>query len=220
MKDSKCIPPVITFAQSSTIANPLQSNRSDMFSLAPTFFLPCSSKITSGPTFKWNVYLLDTSNNSIMSIDYALGKNSANGISFDANNLTYGIYQFQITVSYTYLDSRTLKNGPIQTSMASQYVKVVPTGVAVFGFPSGMQEAMYGCAQQFSIDPGTNSIDFDGILSFSTLSSFKFYCRLVSQTDSSMFNLTKYSNIKSDSTGVFNQIFDNGINCTGESKLF
>ena len=183
--------------------------RSDQFSIVAQTFYPCSLDLTSDVR-KWKVY---KTTDLSMSQDFASGNPSSDcsEISFNGNTLAYETYIFIFTATYTYQD---IILGPTsRNSSISTFVQVIPSGIAVFGFPNGVQQLMFGYTQTIEIDPGSNSIDFDNLADLKSL-NYTFYCRRVDTSDQSSFDPSQYTNLTSlGSTNNMWQVNDNNMTC-------
>jgi hypothetical protein len=192
-----------------TLASPYQVNRSDQFSVAASTFYPCTANLTSDVR-SWKVY---NASDSSMSQDFAVGNptSSSSELSFSGNTLSYGTYLFTYTATYSYVD--VVLGAMSRTSSVSSYVQVIPSGIAVFGFPSGVQQMLFGCTQSIVVDPGLNSIDFDNLASLGSL-NYNFYCRRVAATDKSTFDPSQYSDkTLLGTTNNMWQVNDNNMTC-------
>jgi hypothetical protein len=99
------------------------------------------------------------------------------------NTLAYGTYMFTYSVTIS-------TSGGSVTQSATTYVKIVPTGLNVFGFQNGILEQTYATGLEIVIDAGSNTIDLDGLAKPSSL-NYTFYCQIVPNGQS---GLTYFSN--------------------------
>ena len=58
------------------------------------------------------------------------------------------------------------------------FIRIVPSGMAIFPFSGGIKEISIGRGQSIDLDPGRYSYDFDGLL-VSTELTYKYYCRMI-----------------------------------------
>ena len=67
-------------------------------------------------------------------------------------------------------------DGEVNTFVNSvdTFIKIVPSGMAIFPFSGGIKEVSIGIGQSIDIDPGRYSFDFDGILVGSEL-TYKYF---------------------------------------------
>ena len=144
-------------------------------------FFACN--LTYIQIIKWSATRLDTTSTSI-----DLSSNptfNMSGLLIRANTLTYGLYEFKFTVNLTITTS-----GQLLTNSLSTYIKVIPTGIAVFGLKNGVTGMLYGSLQSFSLDPASYSLDLYNFTSPYSL-QFRFYCYTI---NTNMVNSSQVSN--------------------------
>ncbi len=208
-KGAKCLDPVLSIINIGTLNSPYQVNRSDQFSVVAQTFYPCTANLTSDVR-SWSVY---STTDLTKSKDLASGNptKSSNEMSFSGNVLSYGTYMFIYTATYTYQD--IVLGSTSHSASITGYVQVIPSGIAVFGFPSGVQQMLFGCTQPIAINPGSNSIDFDNLANLASL-NFNFYCRRVNESDKSTFDPSQYTSVTSlGTTNNMWQVNDNNMTC-------
>ena len=98
------------------------------------------------------------------------------------NSLAYGLYmfQFQVLVSFNGMSQ-------ISSNVAVTYMKIIPTGLAVFGIANGVSYVLIGTNQLFSLQPSVYSMDLDNIVVSSQL-NFAYFCKTVNLSDPNSVN--------------------------------
>lgn len=164
------------------ISAPTNILRSSLFSVVGITNFICGLSFTSQTS--WQVSEVNSLNSTIRTLDLSTNPTaSTSEIVFSKGVLSYGLYRFTMTVSVTYTWRATL------TTVASQvetYIRINPTGLAVFGLPNGVGEMTYGSAQKIDVNPGLYSIDFDSVVNPASL-TYNVYCRIIPKTDTSDF---------------------------------
>ena len=105
-----------------------------------------------------------------------------------ANTLSYGVYEFIFQVTATITSSNIVLASNIQ----SVYIEIIPTGLAVFAIANGVSGFVIGYQQTYTLSPGLFTIDFDYIVSPSSL-NFTFYCSTVMLNGLNSFSTTSNS---------------------------
>ena len=157
--------------RASDFLNPTVIAKSKMFSLIGTTTLNCDSDLQN--TKQWYLYEIDpVIGNVIKTISLANNPSSNNAELFmESSSLIYGTYKFVYQVSMYGGASSFVEQ--IDT-----YVKIEPTGIAIFPFSGGMKQKTIGVGQSVELDPGRYSYDFDGLLNGTQL-TYRFFCRIV-----------------------------------------
>jgi hypothetical protein len=151
--------------------DPLVIKRSKRFSVIGITKLDC--EVTLKNTKKWLVYEINPLtglNIKVVNITGIISSFSSE-IYISSNFLEYGSYRFiyQVTmdgVAKSFTDS------------VESFIKIVPSGVAIFPFSGGIKEISIGIGQSIDLDPGKYSYDFDNLLSGTEL-TYKYFCRMI-----------------------------------------
>ena len=180
-----CIAPVVTMESQTPIGSPTQVQRSKMFSVAADTSFSCPLNIVLSQ--QWLVTSVRSNGSIIGAVNISSIDSSAmSEIVIPALFLPYGYYNFAFQFNFSYTNELMLTKTFYST--VNTYVQIVPTGIAVSGFPNGMSQSLFGTKQQVAIDPGTNSVDLDYIADPSKL-NYTFYCRVINASDTSAFSV-------------------------------
>jgi hypothetical protein len=157
--------------RASNFFNPLVIKRSKRFSVIGITKLDC--EVTLKNTKKWLVYEINPFtglNTRSVNLTYIISSFSAE-IYISSNFLDYGTYRFiyQVTMNG---DANSF------TDSVESFIKIVPSGMAIFPLSGGMKEISIGIEQSIDLDPGKYSYDFDNLLSGTEL-TYKYYCRMI-----------------------------------------
>ena len=157
--------------RASDFFKPVIIKRSIGFSVVGKTTLDC--EVTLKNTKQWFIYEINSFSgltSRIVDIKNIISSFSAE-IYIPSNFLDYGTYRFIYQVSM---------DGDANAFMDSAYsfIKIVPSGIAIFPFSGGIKEISIGVGQSLAIDPGRYSFDFDGILIGSEL-TYKYFCRMI-----------------------------------------
>ena len=133
-------------------------------------------------SLRWTVSQLDSATFALIrTLDLSSNPSALTGeLIFAENSLSYGLYEFKFATDLMF-NSETLSS-TIQT-----YVKIVPSGVAVFALENGVKETKIGSSQRYYLRPTVYSFDFDGLILPSQL-DFVYYCRVI-RLDSTYVNM-------------------------------
>jgi hypothetical protein len=149
--------------------NPTIMKRSQPFSLISKTKVVCNFVLNN--TKQWFVYEIDQSNGTKLKIINLTDVPSATNaeISISSGFLRYGTYLFIYQVAM---------NDEIGSFVESidTYIRIVPTGIAIQPFASGIKEITIGKGQSIDIDPGKYSFDLDGLIS-GTEVAYRYFCR-------------------------------------------
>jgi hypothetical protein len=69
-------------------------------------------------------------------------------------------------------------HSPISSSVSKTYLRIIPSGIAVFGLRNGVREVQIGSEQSLIILPSNYSRDLDSFISPYSL-DFNFFCRII-----------------------------------------
>ncbi len=148
-----------------TQLNPQNILRSKLFSLNTATYFSCNSSYEI--KFKWSLNLIV--NSTFSKIDLSSNPTwQMTSIVIQAYTLNYGIYAFNFQTNVT-IDSVFLTNN------ITTYVKITPTGLAVYGLKNGVSGLLIGTQQSFSLNPVLYSLDLDYLIQSTNL-QYKFYC--------------------------------------------
>ena len=151
--------------------NPTIIPRSKYFSLVGQIILQCDHTLSN--TKQWFLNKINPStgkmNAKVSLANIASALNAE--IFIPSNFLDYGTYEFVYQVNMN--DDA----GPFVETI-NTFVKIVPTGMAIFPFSGGIKQITIGIAQSIELDPGRYSYDFDGIFNGTQL-SYRFFCRIM-----------------------------------------
>lgn len=128
------------------------------------------------------------------------------------NTLTYGLYKFQYQVIATFN-----KISEISSNIPETFIKIIPTGLAVFAIQNGVSNILIGSLQSFNLQPSVYSIDFDNLIQPSEL-NFTYYCKTVDLSDPNSINASVGS---IDLLTFKNQalIMDRNLSCFGNNSI-
>ena len=209
-----CYAPGVSFTQNHLRSNPNNIYRSNLFSISSIIFFYCSN-VTFTSTKTWTLNQLDPLKFSLIkSIDLSTNPTSkSTELVIKENTLDYGIYQFSLRVDVSF-------NGKKVSSKALTYVKIKPTGLAVFALENGVSSLLVGSKQAFNLNPSLYTFDLDGIVTPDKL-NFVYYCTTVNLTDpnrviNSGFNLKHYKT--NPKLGLTRN--DNCFGSSSKSKFF
>jgi len=146
-----CFRPNITlFPASSDKENPLQIRRSQDFYISAVLKLKCADSLTIKT--KWTIFNCTLNCSIQANIDSSISTTFSE-VFIPAKTLTYGLYQFNLTVSMSAM--------PHMDSLASAYVKINPSGITANLVKFGTSMVTSGEKQDLILDPGRHSIDPD-----------------------------------------------------------
>ena len=167
--------------------NPTVVMRSKMFSVVSITELDCA--VTLKSVKKWLIYEINPNTASLKNlIDLADIVSAVSAeIFIPSNFLNYGIYRFIYQVS---MDGDA--NSFFET--VDTFIRIVPTGIAIFPFSGGIKEVSIAMGQSIDLDPGRYSYDLDGLISGTQL-TYKFYCRLLIDGLPQSFPMAFFNNL-------------------------
>ena len=166
--------------------NPMVIAKSKMFSLVATTTLSCDSTLQN--TKQWSLYQINPVTGVVlkkMSLANVLSAFSAE-IFIPSKYLSYGTYMFLYQVNMNG------DAGPFVETV-NTFVRIVPTGMAIFPFSGGIKEITIATGQSIDLDPGKYSYDFDGIFTGTQL-TYRFFCRIVANVLPQDFPSDSYNN--------------------------
>lgn len=170
-----CAPPLLSIEDRAEFFYlPIKIARTKMITLLAESVLRCN--LTLSNEKGWSLFLIDQTNGRHISrVDLSNNPTEKNAeIVIGPNSLNYGLYKFVFTVRMT--GSNLM--GRIFESSIDSYIKVVPTGIVVWGLKGGVAERRIGIEQELEFTPSAFSFDQDSLVSISSL-KFKFYCTVV-----------------------------------------
>ena len=173
-----CSQPLLTLQQSYTQSSPQLVYRSAVVSLSTITSTACNSSYTL--TNAWQASRIDAPQTVELTTNPTC---LSSGLVIQPYTLAYGLYEFTFQVSLT------LSDGRILTSMASTFVQIVPTGLAVYALQNGVANILVGSQQPLTLDPASYSVDLDYLIATSSL-QYTFYCHTL---DVKSNNLLAYS---------------------------
>ena len=148
---STCAPPAITLAPSaSSLQQSLEFRRNKGFSITSNIQLNCNTSF--GTTTQWTIRICTSNCSSQIQIDSTIDTTFTE-IYIPAKSLSYGIYQFILTV--------TMVSAPNVSSSSYTYVKILPTNIIVNVVMYGASMITRGFTQDLVLDPGQFSVDPD-----------------------------------------------------------
>ncbi|CAF1313923.1 unnamed protein product [Adineta ricciae] len=164
-----CFLPNITLIPSgSSLSSPLQFRRSQEFSISSYLQLDCNLSLST--IIKWTVTnCTSICSSSLTPLPQTLITTSTE-FSIPAKTLTYGTYQFTLTVA--------MIAAPLLSSSASVYVKIIPSGITPNLIQFGTSMITRGYQQQLTLDPGSFSVDPDSLAFNATNWKYKYFCRI------------------------------------------
>ena len=182
-----CNRPVLEIVnRASSFLDPRVIFRSKSFSVVSKTSLNCS--VTLNNEKKWNVFEINANTGlKIKPVNLTIIISVVSAELFiPSNYLDYGTYLFVYQV---------LMDGDASSFINSidTYVRITPTGVAVFPFSGGIKEITIGNGQPIELDPGRYSYDLDNILMGTDL-TYKFHCRIVVDGLPQKFPSDSYNN--------------------------
>ena len=106
-------------------------------------------------------------------------------------------------------------NSFIASNVAQTFIQIIPTGLAVFAFESGVSNLLIGSIQEIRLKPSIYTLDLDSKIAPDKL-NFSFFCKTVNLSESnsvvnSQIDLMTY---KSNQNLVMNRNFS----CFGSSS--
>ena len=170
-----CAPPLLSIEErAENFFLPKKIARTKMIILLAESILRCN--LTLSNEKKWQLFLVNEVNGRhISQIDLSNNPTVKNSeIVIRPNTLRYGLYKFVFVVRM--VGSNLL--GRRFESSIDTYLRVVPTGIVVWGLKGGAAERRLGMNQQLKFSPVEFSFDQDALVSISSL-KFKFYCTVV-----------------------------------------
>ena len=120
----------------------------------------------------WKLNLVNASNGIVLK-NVSLSKNPTSiktVITIKSFTLYYGIYEFIYLVNQL--------RSPISSAFTKTYVKIIPSGIAVFGLRNGIREVWLGDEQSLRLMPSNYSKDLDSFISPNSL-DYTFFCRIL-----------------------------------------
>lgn len=170
-----CAPPLLSIEnRAENFFLPSQIARTKMVILLAKTILRCN--LTLSNERKWQLFLVNQTNgNHISQIDLSNNPTEKNSeIVIRPNILRFGLYKFVFNVR---MIGSSLLGRRFESSIDT-YLRVVPTGIVVWGLKGGVAERRLGMNQELKFTPSKFSFDQDGLVSISSL-KFKFYCTVV-----------------------------------------
>ncbi len=184
----KCKRPAVNIQnRASNFLKPNMIKRSMQFSVVGITTLDC--EITLKNKKEWfinEINPLTGSYTKTVNIRDIISSFSAE-IYIPSNFLEYGTYQFIYQVTMDGVE------GSFMDSVDS-FIRMVPSGMAIFPFPGGMKEISIGRGQSIDLNPGRYSYDFDGLL-VGTQLTYKYFCRMIIDGEPKEFPSDYYMNL-------------------------
>ena len=191
-----------------TQTNPQIILRSKLFSLNMATYFSCNSSYTM--TNKWRLILFNSS--SFTNIDLSSNPTwQSTSLVIQAYTLSYGLYAFNFQTNVTLENSNVFLTNNLTT-----YVKIVPTGFAVFGLQNGVSGLLIGSQQTFNLNPSLYSLDLDNIVQPNSL-EYKFYCFPI--LTNTLANITQLIDLFTYANNAQLQMYWNSTCFTSNSKL-
>lgn len=183
--------------QSFSASSPTVVPRSDTNILAASCIF--STAYAYSISYQWTVYKLDSTTYSVTgTLTYSYNNPTLNQktLILPGNTLDYGLYQavVQVQISVSGLGQTYAMN-------ESTYLKVIPSGINVAGLENAVTSMTIGSRQGLTLKPATYSFDPDKVASISSL-SFKFYCRIVNQSQTGVYYVNTTNGIVDLRTGL------------------
>jgi hypothetical protein len=156
--------------RSNDFLNPRTIERSKTFTVVGLTKLNCTISLEN--IKQWTVHSINLTDASTLKVIDLKNITSASNaeIFIPSNFLDYGTYRFIYQVTM-------IGDASPFTETVDSFIRIVPTGIAIFPFPGGVKEITVGSGQSIELDPGRYSYDFDELLTGNQL-SYKFFCRL------------------------------------------
>ncbi|RNA30190.1 polycystin-1-like isoform X2 [Brachionus plicatilis] len=170
-----CAPPLLSIEdRAEFFFLPIEVARTKMIILLAESILRCN--LTLSNERGWQLYLVNQANGEhISQIDLSGNPTEKNAeIVIRPNTLSYGLYKF---VYFTRMTGSNLMGRNFE-SRIDTYVRVVPTGIVVWGLKGGVAERRLGIEQELEFTPTAFSFDQDSLVSILSL-KFKFFCTVV-----------------------------------------
>ncbi len=182
--EKQCAAPFLTIEKQMTFNNPLQIERSKLFTVSSNETSQCEIQHY---TLKksWDLMKFDDlSQQFSIKIDLSTNPTSLlNELVVQSNTLSYGLYKFNFTIEIQALNLTKLNS--IQT-----YIEIIPTGLVIFALPNGVSQILIGSSQSVSLKPSIYSYDYDQVINANSL-IFGFYCK---KTNTSSISTRSYPN--------------------------
>ncbi len=144
-------PTVILIPSESSLASPLQSRRSQDFSMSSMIQFNCNGSLSI--VTKWTV---KNCTSSVCSFEIELSEKivtTSSELYIPARNLVYGTYELTLTV--------TMVDFPNLNSASSAYVRITATGITANPVQLGTSMVTSGSQQDLELNPGAYSVDPD-----------------------------------------------------------
>ena len=199
----------MSFSQYFPINNPSKVFRSKLFSIPSTAAFFCNTDFSQN--YVWTLTQLDeTTLKPTASVSLASNPTSTSPeLVIKENTLDYGLYLFDLKVTVKY------NTNSFKSANSSTYIKIIPTGLAVFAIENGVSTVLIGSNQAFNLQPTVYSFDMDNLIKADKL-SFVYYCRTANQSGSNNV-LNSQTDLKSFKSNA-NLVMDRNQNCFGSSS--
>ena len=211
-----CSRPVLNIEnRASDFLKPMEIAKSKMFSLIGSTALNCDSDLQNRK--QWSLYEIDSvygSNIRKISLENNPSFYSSE-LFIKGNSLAYGTYKFVYQVNMFGGESSFVEE--IET-----FIKIKPTGIAIFPFSGGMKQITIGVGQSIDLDPGKYSYDLDEMFTGYQL-SYRFFCRVViddlPQTFPSI-SYNKFVDLKQIKEGTVKTNMSTTNTCFNQTSLY
>lgn len=196
------------------ITDPMIIERSDFIKFKAFTSYDCTQNFTAKSY--WRIFkidelsLMETLVNQVENPSLVLPQ-----LKLKSQTLEYGLYKFVYTVVIQMDIGHLVGYSNVSKTTFDHYVKIIPSGIAVFALENGNNYISIGKSQSFILNPFLYSYDIDFLVETNSL-DFKFYCfvydsgksypenhdyfDLRNTTDLHEFKLSK----SSDNTSCFN----------------
>lgn len=198
------------------ILDPGINYRSDLIKVISNIWYDCP--INFNAKLYWKIFKINYNNYNESTL-INLGDNptlTSETLVIRRNTLSYGLYRI---VRYVEMEVEKGILKFINTALSAEqdtYIKIVPSGIAVFGLENGLDFIKIGFFQKLSLEPLKYSYDMDFLVKTSSL-NFNFYCFDIDENTSfkefslQNFNLTDEFDLKiyyDDQTTISNSCFN------------
>lgn len=169
-----CSKPNVIIEQSFTQTNPKIVLRSNQITLSTVTYFACNLSQTRTNAWSLNKVVQQQQQQQQL-VNVSLTSNPSSFtpmLVIKENTLDYGLYMITYEVGLNTTINEYMK------SNTTTFIKVIPTGLAVYALENGIASIRIGYKQSLKLQPSLYSIDFDYVISPNSL-SFTFFCRVI-----------------------------------------
>lgn len=190
----------------------MAAERGDILKMSSNFSIDCTENVS--PSYKWSIHRVDI--DTMSETEFFLSNNPdlyQDTLIITGGRLGFGYHKISLYTLVT-VDTKNRKNINNQFSATDYaYIRVIPTGIAVFCFDNYNKRFEIGSSQSLVLNPLTYSYDMDFLIDISSL-QFKFFCFGINKTqpfpiDKNYFDLKNTVDLKqSQMINSKNECFD------------